>query len=41
MKKSYEAPTVKITVFNANADILANSDALVNVQDLWGPSYDD
>ena len=36
MKKTYEAPTVKVTVFNANVDILVNSDALVDFSELWG-----
>lgn len=35
MKKTYEAPTVKVTVFNANVDILVGSDALANVSSLF------
>ena len=36
MKKAYEAPSVKITVFTASEDILVGSDVIIDTGDLFG-----
>lgn len=35
MKKAYEAPSVKITVFNSAEDILVGSDLIIDISDLF------
>ena len=39
MKKVYEAPSVKITVFTASEDILVGSDVIIDTGDLFGTVY--